>query len=64
MSVLTAQLDCKPISEADYPVVLLLIDACDERGLISNYKDVRAEIMDQQPVNERDVFLASDFAIL
>ena len=56
LSILTNQLDHQFLNERDNEIVLALIDACDQKGFISNYKAIRSEIMAQHTVSESDVF--------
>ena len=56
LSILTNQLNHQFLNELDTEIVLSLIDACDQKGFITNYKTIRSEIMHQYNVNERDVF--------
>jgi RNA polymerase sigma-54 factor len=56
VSVLTNQLTHQYLSERDTEVVLQLIDDCDEKGFIQDYKGVRARIMAEHNIQERDVF--------
>lgn len=56
LSVLTNQLDHQFLSEKEYEIVLTLIDHCDDKGFIEDYKDVRATIMSTYHVDEREVF--------
>ena len=56
LSVLTNQLEYQQISEKAYNIVLHLIDSIDNVGFLKNYKDVRAEIINELKVTERDVF--------
>ena len=56
VSLLMKQLELQSLSDRDLDVVTMLIDACDDRGFIDHYKQVRADIMTQHAISERDVF--------
>ncbi|MGA0241968.1 MAG: hypothetical protein ACO3K7_03085 [Candidatus Marinamargulisbacteria bacterium] len=56
VSHLTRQLDVQFLSEKDTDIVLILIDHLDSQGFLSDYKTVRASIVQDFNVDERHVF--------
>ncbi|MEK9727799.1 MAG: hypothetical protein VW397_06810 [Candidatus Margulisiibacteriota bacterium] len=53
---LTRQLDAQFLSELDYDIILILIDHLDDKGFLSNYKELRSKLSQQFNVDDRYVF--------